>query len=95
MKQNLVNNYCKRDNYYSKIYQETLYFLDQYSKTTVVKTPVSEKLLFVQSGGQDHGSNNKFSDGNKNYEKKYKKKYVLTVAKKNIPYTVIIIIKKF
>ena len=71
LKNNLINNYCKNNNYYSKTRQEILYLLDKYSKITVTKMIISEEPSFAQTGGQDHGGNNSNGGNNQEYNIKY------------------------
>ena len=48
-----------------------MYLFDKYSKTTVTKTVISEKLSFAQTNKQNCGDNNSSSGNNQEYNPKY------------------------
>ena len=74
LKENLHNGFTTGDNRYPKTRQETLHFLDKYSKVATPKTIVSERTLFAQL------------DNKAPYDKKYwKDKECYNCGKKGHP----------
>jgi hypothetical protein len=55
LKVDLQNDFTTGDNRYSKNRQQTLHFLDKYSKTVIPKVTQSEGASFAQKGGRGGG----------------------------------------
>jgi hypothetical protein len=70
----LQNNFTTGDNHYPKNRQQTLHFLDKYSKTVIPKVTHSEGTSFSQKGarvgGQSYNGNGK-GHNSSTYGKKY------------------------
>jgi hypothetical protein len=64
LKVDLQNDFTTGDNRYPKNRQQTLHFLDKYTKTIVPKTTQSEGTSFAQKGGR--GNRNKGNTGRGN-----------------------------
>jgi hypothetical protein len=74
LKVDLQNGFTTGDNPYPKNRQQTLHFLDKYSKTVVPKVTQSEGTSFAHKGGR--GSGRSYNGNGKGHESStYGKKY--------------------